>query len=318
MVDFLIIRNNFDAATSYTNWIGDGIAAYLQGKGHTVTDLSDADASPQQVTYWLNNSDKRTTKAVIALDHGSTSAFYGELNNAIEAVITMQNTGDLTKNLHVYTLACSTNAPSGVGAESITKGCFSWLGYTEPVYAMRSDSFKKCIWSYVETMADGKTIEECEQALRQAYQARTSESFVYGYNLERLLLRKKQENMTINTHNREKTVDECIDYRKKALKYLEAYKQNKQWRYLLYYFRYMAFYLRCQYLKTNRRIQLCYFLQYIAAYYLIMYAYTKNRAYLCRFYYYMALFNMCMYKTTNNNAYQTAYKKYYEKYRRCR
>lgn len=50
MVDFLIIRNKFDTATVYTNWIGDGLAAYLQGKGHTVTDLSDTDASLQQVT----------------------------------------------------------------------------------------------------------------------------------------------------------------------------------------------------------------------------------------------------------------------------
>ena len=184
---------------------------------------------------------------------------------------------------------------------------------------MQSQSFKDCIWSYVEAMADGKTIEECEQALRQAYQDRNSESFVYGYNLQRLLLRKKHDNMTINSHNRDKAEeDECLVYRKNALRYLEAYKQNKQLKYLIYYFRYMALYMRCLYLKTKKQVQLCYFYRYIAAYYAAMYRYTKNKAYLCRFYYYMALFYRCMYLSTRNASYLTAYKKYLDLYRRCR
>lgn len=213
MVDFLIIRNNCDTATSYTNWIGDGPMTYkgvtysslkdfLEKKGFSVTDLSDSDASPENVEEWLKYGNMKTIKAIIALDHGSCSAFYGEKNNATEPVITKTNAEELTKELHVYTLACSTNGDNCVGQTAIEKGCFSWLGYIEPVYAMKSLAFKECIWSYIEAMADGKTMEECEDALRKAYDDRKSLSFVFGYNLDRLLLRKSHNNMTINSNNR--------------------------------------------------------------------------------------------------------------------
>ncbi len=203
MTDFLIIRNKCDRATEYTNWIGEGMKAFLEAKGHSVVDLSDADASPEKVDQWLKFEDKKTKKAVIALDHGSVSKFYGEKNSDIAAVINLSNAEQLTKMLHVYTLACSTNANNGLGETAIARGCFSWLGYTEPVYAMKSQSFKDCIWSYVEAMTEGKTMEQCQQALYDAYAARKDQSFVYQYNQDRLLLRKHCCNMTINSHNRE-------------------------------------------------------------------------------------------------------------------
>jgi hypothetical protein len=202
MVDFLIIRNKCDRATEYTNWIGEGMKAYLESKGHSVTDLSDVDASPKKVEEWLKYDNKKTTKGVIALDHGSCDAFFGEKNNQIAEVINKDNAEQLTKELHVYTLACSTNGDGCLGETAVAKGCFSWLGYTEPVYAAKSQSFKECIWSYMEAMAEGKTMEQCEQALRQAYASRTDQSFIYQYNLDRLLLRKSANNMTINSHNR--------------------------------------------------------------------------------------------------------------------
>jgi len=202
MVDFLIIRNKCDIATEYTHWIGEGMATYLESKGHSVTDLSDVDASPAKVEEWLKYGNKKTMKAVIALDHGSVDAFWGERNHQLVHVINLANVEQLTKKLHVYTLACSTNADGGSGETSIEKGCLSWLGYKEPVYAARSQSFKECIWSYLEAMAEGKNIEECEQILRQAYTDRTAQSFIYQYNLDRLLLRKSADNMTINSHNR--------------------------------------------------------------------------------------------------------------------
>ncbi len=202
MVDILIIRNKCDTATNYTNWIGDGMKSYLESKGHSVTDLSDADASPEKVEEWLKYDNNKTMKAVIALDHGSNDIFWGEKNGNIAQVINLGNVEQLTKKLHFYTLACSTNADGGLGETAIQKGCFSWLGYKEPVYAMKSQSFKDCIWSYMESMAEGKTMEQCEAALKQAYASRTSESFVYQYNLDRLLLRKSSNNMTVNSHNR--------------------------------------------------------------------------------------------------------------------
>jgi hypothetical protein len=202
MADFLIIRNKFDTATEYTNWIGEGMKAYLESKGHSVTDLSDADASPEKVEEWLKYDNKKTVKAVIALDHGSKDVFWGEKNGGAAQVINKANAEQLTKKLQVYTLACSTNADGGLGATAINKGCFSWLGYKEPVYAAKSQSFKDCIWSYMIAMAEAKTMEQCEQALKKAYQDRTGQSFIYQYNLDRLLLRKSASNMTINSHNR--------------------------------------------------------------------------------------------------------------------
>jgi hypothetical protein len=202
MVDFLIIRSKCDTATEYTNWIGEGMKAYLESKGHSVTDLSDADASPEKVEEWLKFGNQKTMKAVIALDHGSNGVFWGEKNGDIEEVITQANAEQLTEGLQVYTLACSTNADGGLGETAVANGCFSWLGYTEPVYAAKSQSFKECIWSYMEAMAEGKTMEQCEQALRDAYAARTDLSFIYQYNLDRLLLRRSADNMTVNSHNR--------------------------------------------------------------------------------------------------------------------
>jgi hypothetical protein len=202
MTDILIIRNKCDTATDYTNWVGDGLKSYLEGKGHTVTDLSDAQATPENVDHWLNYTDSRTKKLVIALDHGSCQAFYGEKNNSCVPVITLSNVQSMTKELHVYTLACSTNGNNCIGQKAIQSGCYSWLGYITPVYAMKYVPFKECIWSYIEALADGKTLEQAEAALRKAYEDRKSLSFVFGYNLDRLLLRKSQSNMTINSHNR--------------------------------------------------------------------------------------------------------------------
>lgn len=200
MADFLIVRNKCDKATDYTNWIGEGLASYLRSKGHSVTDLSDADASPEKVSTWLG--DGMTAKGAILCDHGSLNAFYGEKNGKLAQVLNSANAVGLTQSLHIYTLACSTNGDGGLGEAAVGGGCFSWLGYRTPVYAARSQSFKDCIWSYVRAMVEGKTMEECEQALRQAYAARTGQSFIYQYNLDRLLLRKRTTGMTIHSHNR--------------------------------------------------------------------------------------------------------------------
>jgi len=202
MVDILIIRNKADQATEYTNWVGDGLKAFLEGKGNSVTDLSDDQATPENVQLWLNYSDMKTKKLVIGLDHGSCDAFYGEKNNAIVPVITKANCATLVKDLHVYLLACSTNGDGCVGPTAVQNGCLSWCAYIEPVYAMKSQEFKDCIWSYIVALADGKTLEEALEVLKKAYQDRNSLSFVFGYNLARLKLITVQSGMTINNRNR--------------------------------------------------------------------------------------------------------------------
>ncbi|MBN1482340.1 hypothetical protein EH223_09105 [candidate division KSB1 bacterium] len=203
-VDVLIIRNNCDEATKWTNWIGEGLATYLQGKGFSVTDLSGSDTSPENVTYWLSMSAKRTKKFVIALDHGNCSAFYGQKNGQPEAVINSSNAEDLTQDVHVYTFACLTNKDNCIGQKAIESGCLSWLGYTEEIYVLLAayQPLKDCVWSYVEALVSGKTLEQAEQVLRQAYKDRISLHWIFQYNLDRLLLRKSANNMTIFNNNR--------------------------------------------------------------------------------------------------------------------
>ncbi|AFL75563.1 hypothetical protein [Thiocystis violascens] len=128
-VDILIIRNKADAATIGTHAIGDGLKSHLESKGFSVTDLSDEQASPENVNLWLSSNPIQTKKLVVALDHGSCTAFYGEKNGEVTAVITQSNCEDLTKQLHVYTFACLTNGDNCVGQTAISKGCYSWLGY---------------------------------------------------------------------------------------------------------------------------------------------------------------------------------------------
>jgi len=207
-VDILIIRNKADAATIATHAIGDGLKKHLQGKGYSVTDLSDAQASPENVTHWLNSKSNNTKKLIIAFDHGSCSAFYGEKNGAVTAVVTNSNCEDLTKNLHMYTFACSTNGKNCVGSTAVSKGCNSWLGYIVPVYVFTNPnsslfkSLKEVIWSYVTALAGGKTMEQAEGILRASYKANVSNHSLFSFNLSKLLLRKRASNMTISSHNR--------------------------------------------------------------------------------------------------------------------
>ncbi len=207
-VDILIIRNKADAATIATHAIGDGLKEHLQTKGYSATDLSDEQASPENVAHWLNSTDNRTKKLIIGLDHGSCSAFYGEKNGAVTAVITQSNCEDLTKDLHMYTFACSTNGDNCVGPTAISKGCYSWLGYIVPVYVFTDPNsslfktLKEVIWSYAIALAEGKTVEQAEAVLRNAYQANVSKHSIFSFNLSKLLLRKRSNNMTINSHNR--------------------------------------------------------------------------------------------------------------------
>ena len=207
-VDILIIRNKADAATIATHAIGEGLKAHLENKGYSVTDLSDAQASPDNVTHWLNSTNNRTKKLIIGLDHGSCSAFYGEKNGAVTAVVSKSNCEDLTKNLHMYTFACSTNGDNCVGQTATSKGCYSWLGYIVPVYVFTNPNsslfktLKSIIWSYVTALAEGKTVEQAEAILRAAYQANVSKHSLFSFNLSKLLLRKRTNNMTINSHNR--------------------------------------------------------------------------------------------------------------------
>jgi len=239
MVDILIIRNNADEVTKWTNWLGDGLQQYLESKGFSVKDLSDADASPENVSAWLNLASQNVTKAVIAFDHGSNDIFWGEKNGALTPVIDKSNAANLAKELHIYTFACLTNAANGLGQFAIQNGCNSWLGYTEPAWIFLSayQPLKDCVWSYIKALAEGKTIEECEAALIQAYKDRINLHWVFKENLRMLLLRKSQNGMRINTHNRitgwryNRKID-CLWSYGPAARWTWIHVQNYFWRLL--------------------------------------------------------------------------------------
>jgi hypothetical protein len=206
-VDILIIRSKCDPATNGTFLVSEGLKTYLEGKGRSVTELADANASPENVNYWLNSANNRTKKFILLFDHGSCEGAYGEKNNEIAAVINKNNVEDLTKELHMYTFACSTNGNNCVGQLAISKGCYTWLGYTEPVYVFTAagsllTKLKSCIWSFITAMVDGRSAEEAEQALRNNYKSHFNDHWVFKYNHDRLLLRKKMNNLKIDTHNR--------------------------------------------------------------------------------------------------------------------
>lgn len=146
-------------------------------------------------------------KAVIVLDHGNKYSIEGESGNKPADVINMGNVVRYTKGLHVYTLACHTGEDGGLGEKAIGGGCQSWLGYAgeaEVISGSAQDeqSYKDCIWSYIIAMADGKTIEECEAALRDAYQARISASPAYLNNMNLMRLRTLEKGLSVGTADR--------------------------------------------------------------------------------------------------------------------
>jgi hypothetical protein len=237
MADILIIRSKVDLETQWRYWLGDGLKQYLKSKGFSVKDLSDADASPENVSKWLNFGSQNVTKAIIAFGHGKEDILFGEKNGNNEAVIDKSNAANLTKELHVYAFAGRTNATNGLGQFAVQNGCYSWLDYTgSPWILMSADqTFKDCIWSYIVTLAEGKTLEECEAALIKAYKDRASLHWVYVENLKLLMLRKSQNGMRINTHNRitgwryNRKID-CLWSYGTATRWTWVHVQNYFWR----------------------------------------------------------------------------------------
>lgn len=199
-VDILIIRNSCDQPTELSNWLGEGLKDYLVEKGYSVKDLSGADASRQNVENWLNISESKTKKLVIGFDHGDNNHFYGENNGQLSSVIDLLNVERLVKRIHVYTFACFTNIDQGLGQLAIKSKCYSWLGYTGEAWGIRDENFKQCIWSYIDAVTDGKSIDVAEKILRDAYQRNIKRHPSFEHNLKLLLLRKleNKNNMTIN------------------------------------------------------------------------------------------------------------------------
>jgi len=199
-VDILIIRNNCDPATAVSNWLGEGLKDHLVEKGYSVKDLNGPDASRQNVENWLNISDSKTKKLVIGFDHGNNDNFFGEFDGQVSPVIDQLNVARLGKRIHVYTFACSTNIDQGLGQSAINNKCYSWLGYTNVIWGMQDETFKQCIWSYIDAFTDGKTLNEAERALRESYQRNINRHPTYRHNLDLLRLRtfENRANMTIN------------------------------------------------------------------------------------------------------------------------
>ena len=90
------------------------------------------------------------------------------------------------------------------------------------------------------------------------------------------------------------TVVPCTNERQKALEALRRYRATGNRRDLCNYYRYLALYYRCLYIRT------------------------RNRRYLCMYYAYAARYYLCLYQLTRNRRYYTYYRRYWDAYRRCR
>lgn len=186
--DCLIIRNKVDWVTAFTNWMGEGLKETLESKGWSVVDLSGCDASPENVRYWLRSGDRKISKVIIDFDHGYTDKLVGQLNDEEATIIDKGNAESLTKNLDVYTFACSTGVKGGIGEYAVQHGCRSWLGYTDTIYwdPFIAEEFKQCVWSYVLAMADGYSANLCYRILADSYRKLAKNSMICQWNMEKL------------------------------------------------------------------------------------------------------------------------------------
>lgn len=193
--DCLIIRNRVDWVTAFTNWMGEGLKEELESRGLSVVDLSGSDATPENVEYWLNSSDRRISKMIIDFDHGYPDKLVGQLNGDEATIINKKNVEDFTKDLHMYTFACSTNVQGGIGEFAAKKGCKSWLGYTDTIFwdPFLPEEFKKCVWSYPIAMAEGMPPEYCYKILMNEYKKLGRSSMICRWNLSKLVLRTSRQ-----------------------------------------------------------------------------------------------------------------------------
>lgn len=187
--DCLIIRNKIDWVTDFTNWMGEGLKEALEARNCSVVDLSGPEATPANVSYWLKSGNRKISKMIIDFDHGYPDRLVGQQNGKEATIIDKWNAQSLTKDLDVYTFACSTGADNGLGEYAVNHGCSSWLGYTETIVfdPFIPEEFKKCVWSYPLALAEGVPVRECLKILANEYR-KLSDSFICRWDLEKLVL----------------------------------------------------------------------------------------------------------------------------------
>lgn len=186
--DCLIIRNKIDWVTDFTNWMGEGLKEELERRKWSVVDLSGPEATPSNVLYWLQSGERKISRFVIDFDHGYPEKLVGQQGKDEATIIDRGNAESLTKNLDVYTFACSTGKRGGLGEYAVAHGCRSWLGYTDTIYwdPFIAEDFKKCVWSYALAMADGLPARSCYETLVDAYQRLADDSMICEWNLSKL------------------------------------------------------------------------------------------------------------------------------------
>lgn len=186
--DCLIIRNKIDWVTDFTNWMGEGLKEELERRKWPVVDLSGPEATPSNVSYWLQSGDRKISRLIIDFDHGYPEKLVGQQGKDEVTIIDRGNAESLTKNLDVYTFACSTGKRGGLGEYAVAHGCRSWLGYTDTIYwdPFIAKDFKKCVWSYALAMADGLPARSCYETLVDAYQRLADDSMICEWNLSKL------------------------------------------------------------------------------------------------------------------------------------
>ena len=186
--DCLIIRNKVDWVTNFTNWMGEGLKEALERRHWSVVDLSGPEATPSNVLYWLQSGERKISRLIIDFNHGYRDKLVGQQGKEEATIIDRCNVESLTKNLDVYTFACSSGVRGGIGEYAVDHGCRSWLGYTDTIYwdPFIAEDFKKCVWSYALAMADGLPARCCYETLVDSYKNLVDKSMICEWNLSKL------------------------------------------------------------------------------------------------------------------------------------
>lgn len=193
--DCLIVRSDNDEDNPFMGWLGEGLKEILEKKRWSVIDLSENEATPSNVHYWLRMETRRISKMFIYFGNGYKDRLTGKLDNNEIDIITKPNVATMTRNLDVFSFAPNTAGENSIGELAVSLGCHSWLGFNGEIgfdenYA---DELKSCLFSYILAFADRESLHNCTALLREGFTSLSAKSELLKPNEKNLVLLNKYD-----------------------------------------------------------------------------------------------------------------------------
>lgn len=188
--DCLLIINSVGDAASFGSILGRNIKEKLVAKRYSVIELSDSNATPSNVRYFLGATTGRISKMVIYIGGASEDELFGEKDGVCLPLMTKSNVGALTKNLDVIAFASETAAEGGIGDTAVNAGCHSWLGCTRPVLFDPDckEETEEAILNYILSILKRKSPKNSYRAFLNEMENIAKESDIVKENNEALRL----------------------------------------------------------------------------------------------------------------------------------